>query len=233
MKKVFLVLCIMLIAGCSAPKKYYKNNNYTGNIQALLNRDMAYCQAVAENRIPTKPFNFQGDVYANTQGNAYMWDNNGNSAQGFYSGNTTYSNSMSNLNNMYQIADRFRAYNNQDAIKNMCLSQLGWYQISEQEYLNSTKSQSQMNRQSPTPTQAQVDAHNKAFQERINTDHPDFVSLSKERRRAILDDMRVWIAKMPYDEAKQLMEIYDKGTAEQVSLIISRYKRENNIKNFK
>ena len=130
---IVTVFFALNLLACSAPQTYHKNRFYTDNVQQRLNIDLPYCDAVARANtpivIPQTP-----QYPTTTYGNGVIFDNMGN----YY--NLTYNNrsipspqySMQHsLNNLSLSLQRSRIYS---AIKEQCLAEKGWYQISKEEY---------------------------------------------------------------------------------------------------
>lgn len=223
------ILCIvycLLLFGCAAQQKFYKNTRYSGDIQAYLNRDMAYCHAVASGSTPiVDPYIPQSPT--TTYGQGVVTDNYGNVYTGTYQ-KTTYPNeNMELFRSINSLSRSIQASNIYAAAKARCLSALGWYEITQEEYTNSQNIYSQND-----VMRKKVEEHNKAFSEKIQNEHPDFVSLNTENRKKILNDMQVWIKKKPYDEAETMMKIFRNGNAEEVSSLFFEYKKYKKIEKF-
>lgn len=125
-----IIICSLILlfsAGCS--QKYYYNKGYPDNMQQqLLNRDMAYCNALSSGAVPpqqlvvnTPPPN--STTYGNFQSNSY-----GTQYSGTYSSQTTYDTTayqMANMaNSMTMLASSIRREN----IYNQCIAGQGWIQ---------------------------------------------------------------------------------------------------------
>lgn len=230
MKYVILLLCFFMLSGCAGSQKYYKNTNYTGNIQALLNRDIAYCSAVAAGRVPPQLPRIEGDSYSYSHGNMTFIDDFGNTIDGTYNQSTRHYNPMATANNLSGIVDMIGAGARRAQVEEMCMAQLGWYRISEQEYLDSKRP----TQQQPTiqKTQAQVsveeaEAVRSAFKERLKVEHPEYANLTESERVVLFEKIKNWISKKPYSEAMPLMEAFERGNMEQVLALFSLYKKEN------
>ncbi len=138
MKKyfVFLIAVSFLFLGCKAQQSYYKNAKYTENVQAHLNRDMQYCDTIARGAMP------QSSVYlpqgsTTSYGHSVIRDNYGNVQRGTYTA-TTHPNQAQELGRMLEsINHNIHAENVYKATREQCLAQLGWYYISEDEYIRS------------------------------------------------------------------------------------------------
>jgi hypothetical protein len=76
--------------------------------------------------------NLQGDIYSSSSGVVNMFDSNGNVNTGIYSQNTTFINSLKDVNNMMQIASSMQSLRARSAIYEMCLSNLGWKTTSKE-----------------------------------------------------------------------------------------------------
>lgn len=131
-----IVMLMFLLAGCTAQQKYYKNTRYTGNIQGHLNRDLAYCHTIAQGMAPTTT-PYIPPSPTTTHGTGIVTDNHGNVYTGVYN-QTTYPNeNMMLIGSMNSFARAVQSSNAYQALKNRCLYELGWYEISKEEYANS------------------------------------------------------------------------------------------------
>lgn len=227
---IILVLMYLCISGCAAPQKFYKNTRYTGDIQGHLNNDLAYCHAIAQGLKPTvTPYIPPSPT--TTHGSGIITDNHGNVYTGTYR-QTTYPNeNMALLSGMNNLSRSIQASNIYEAIKTRCLSELGWYEISKEEYLKSQNIQQQIDMQQEIK-QKQIEEYNKTFFAKIESAHPDFVSLNKEKQKIIVLDIEEWIKLKPYKEAEKLMTAFKHGNADEVSSLLSQYKKHKKINTF-
>lgn len=131
-----LTSCIIFITGCAAPQKFYKNTRYTGDIQAHLNQDLQYCHAIAQGMKPTVTPYFPPSP-STTYGSGIVTDNYGNVYSGTYQHTTYPSDNQMLMGSMGNLARSIQASNIYEAVKNRCLSELGWYEISKEEYIQS------------------------------------------------------------------------------------------------
>lgn len=227
---LFIVLAsLFLMTGC-ASQRYYKNTNYTGNIQALLNRDLAYCSAIAAGRVPPKTPRIEGDSYSYSHGNMMLRDSYGNTIDGTYNQSTKYYNPMSTANNAMNLASMIGAGRQRAQVEEMCMAQLGWYQISKQAYLDSNRPTPQQPALQNTQTQVSVEeaeAMRATFRERMKVEHPDYANLSEAERTVLFEKIKIWISKKTYSEAAPLMEAFERGNMEQVLALFTLYKQEN------
>ena len=75
-----------------------------------------------------------------------------------------------------------------------------------------------------------IEAHNRQFQSVIRTDHPELFDTARtpQQNQQFMDGMKAWIGTKPYSEAKDMMEIFERGRdPRQVSALISRFKQES------
>lgn len=226
MKSITLVtqlfVCILL-SGCVAQQKYYKNIRYSGNIQTHLNRDIQYCTAIAQGMTPAVPVYIPQSPIT-TYGSGHVTDNYGNVYTGTYQQTTYPDDNMELLGALNSLSQEIRAANVHATVKARCLSELGWYEISQDEYVRSN-AQHEINKK-------RIEEYNKAFHAKIQNDHPDFVILSKEKRTKILDDMQKWIKTKHYGDAEVMMKVLKSGNADDVSNLLTQYKKSRRIQQF-
>lgn len=136
------MLCVLTlnVVACSSTQTYYKNRFFTDNVQQRLNIDLSYCDAVAKANtpivVPQMP-----QYPTTTHGNGVMFDNRGNLYNLTYNSSTEpspYQFLQTQLNNFSMSS---RASSIYSAIKNKCLAEKGWYEISKEEYEQSRQPQ--------------------------------------------------------------------------------------------
>ncbi|WP_320008438.1 hypothetical protein [Maridesulfovibrio sp.] len=120
---VYIICFSFTLPGCT---QYYFNPAFPENLQQqMLNRDMAYCNALASGAIPQQQLVVNSVPSSTTYGNFNAYDAN-NHYSGTYSSYTTYDNSAAQMadtaNSMTVLADNLR----RDNIYNQCLAGKGW-----------------------------------------------------------------------------------------------------------
>ena len=227
-KKFICIIFLIPLTGCVAQQQYYKNTRYTGDIQGHMNRDLQYCDAIARGArpavapyIPPSP--------QTSYGHGTVVDNQGNVYTGTYQ-QTTYPNENHALvGGMDSLSRSIQASNVYIAIKNKCLSELGWYQISKEDYLISQSTQQTENNKQ---LEQQKNEAARLFAEMFKRDHPDYYNLSLEKRKMVNEDIQKWVETLPYKEADPLMKIVVSGNPDEVSFLMTTYKKRNNIQMF-
>ncbi|MDR1685217.1 MAG: hypothetical protein LBR82_02045 [Desulfovibrio sp.] len=72
-----------------------------------------------------------------------------------------------------------------------------------------------------------VEAQSRYMQELMQRDHAELLSMQEVEKALFMRDMRAWIEKKPYAQAKNMMYIFESGTdPRQVSGLITQYKNE-------
>ena len=130
--KAIFVLCFFCITGCGG-LKYYRNDGYVGDIQAQLNRDLAYCDAIARGITPEQAI-YIPQSQITTHRRIRIIDSRGNAYSSSYS-HTTYPNqTVEALKTITSIANSMEASKRYSTIKNMCINELGWYEVTKEEH---------------------------------------------------------------------------------------------------
>ena len=125
-KQAFVLLVLFsFISGCAGTQ--YRNVNSARNNQVQFNQDEAYCNAVAVGNIPM-PVPQGGTRF--TTGSGMITDSRGNMYMATYS-QTTYPDFASSMAN---LGNQLEAIGARMTIFSQCLAQLGWREISKQEY---------------------------------------------------------------------------------------------------
>lgn len=124
---IFFLCSFFILSGCSAPSRYYINDNGSRNFKV----DYEYCTAMSMNYYSTPPVLFDNNTVTNTQGNINIYAPNG-MYTGVYSQQTTTTNNMASINNMMQIANQIGAMNRRDAILSLCLYNMGWRETTKE-----------------------------------------------------------------------------------------------------
>lgn len=130
----------LLLSGCGG-KTYYKNMNTSRNLE----QDAAYCKSVAAGSVLMPNMQqYQNNATSYAPGSGTMVDQHGNT----YRYQETYNPmaaAQSNMNmaqqnfanaavSMQNLASQLDVNNARQAIANQCMAQLGWTQISKEEY---------------------------------------------------------------------------------------------------
>ena len=125
---LFVLLAVFLYSGCS----HYKNIYPARSNQAQWDQDRSYCSAVAIGNAPMPNMQNSARAYAPSSGT--MEDQYGN----VYRYQETY-NAMSAAQSHMDMAqqnfanagNQFRAIAAEGAIRDICLAQLGWREVSD------------------------------------------------------------------------------------------------------
>lgn len=223
----------ILASGCALEEKYYHNMRYTENLQGHLDADMEYCHAIALGATP--PVRYQSPPGPRTSyGYTTITDGYGNMYNGTYR-QTTYPDIADqvgvSINNAMQSSYASNVY---AAVKKRCLFELGWYEISKEEFMNAENSPPETpQKKENIPLAEDKDAPFEEPLSRQNTiDLEEFFALDREKKLKILSDMIAWTESKPYKEARLMVYALHKGTLKDFSVLFARYKKEKRIKKF-
>lgn len=137
---VFVLLTLYLIAGCGG-KAYYRNSNPSRNF----NQDASYCRSVSIGSVQIPNMQqYQNNAYSYAPGSGTMRDQYGNiyRYQEDYNAMAAAQSNMAmaqqGFNNaaigLQNMANQLEAQGARATVFNQCMSQLGWVQVSQQEY---------------------------------------------------------------------------------------------------
>ncbi|WP_319779992.1 hypothetical protein [Maridesulfovibrio sp.] len=124
--KILVILFCLCFSGCT---KYYYNPAFPDNLQQqMLNRDMAFCNALASGAIPQQQLVVNSVPSSTTYGNFNAYDYT-NQYSGTYSSYTTYDNSAAQVADMANSMSVIAASINRENIYNQCLAGKGWQEV--------------------------------------------------------------------------------------------------------
>ncbi|WP_321404006.1 hypothetical protein [Maridesulfovibrio sp.] len=205
--KILIILFCLCFSGCT---KYYYNPAFPDNLQQqMLNRDMAFCNALASGAIPQQQLVVNSVPSSTTYGNFNAYDNS-NQYSGTYSSYTTYDNSAAQVADMANSMSVIAASINRENIYNQCLAGKGWVKIKDKELSEDEKGQFNL-----LPSKEQAEEAKKEHFKKIKQIHPDLDQI-------VYNPLFVAWKNKQSDEVQRISK---SGNAYEVIAVITKFKQ--------
>lgn len=134
---IVLVVCSLLIAGCSSSTKYYYNKKYLPNVQQkVFYRDFIECKKYAQTKVAVPDYSFiPVPITYNYESTVIVSGNNVITNSSEYLGLSPIG-AFAEIVNLAMVAHQFSAKAEYDRYCYECMNYLGWNEITKNEYLH-------------------------------------------------------------------------------------------------